>query len=198
MTFIENARRTFFVSALRKPAVVGAIGPSGTRLAEQVSSVVPTDGAPTVVELGPGTGPISRAVQRRIPQRGTHLALEVDPRMVAHLRATLPAVDVVQADAAQMQRVLVERGFDAADCVVSTLPWSLFGERTQRTVLDTVARCLTPGGAFTTMAYLNTRVQPSARRFRALLEERFDEVLAASTVWRNCPPAFTYVCRRPR
>ena len=37
-----------------------------------------------------------------------------------------------------------------------------------------------------------------ARRFRALLDEVFDEVLTTRTVWRNLPPAVSYVCRRPR
>jgi phospholipid N-methyltransferase len=37
-----------------------------------------------------------------------------------------------------------------------------------------------------------------ARRFRSLLRTRFDEVLPTRCVWRNTPPAITYVCRRPK
>jgi phospholipid N-methyltransferase len=38
----------------------------------------------------------------------------------------------------------------------------------------------------------------AARRFRRRLRDTFDEVLVSATVWRNLPPAFVYVCRRPR
>jgi phosphatidylethanolamine/phosphatidyl-N-methylethanolamine N-methyltransferase len=38
----------------------------------------------------------------------------------------------------------------------------------------------------------------AARRFRQTLRGAFDEVLVSATVWRNVPPAFVYVCRRPR
>jgi phosphatidylethanolamine/phosphatidyl-N-methylethanolamine N-methyltransferase len=37
----------------------------------------------------------------------------------------------------------------------------------------------------------------AARRFRASLRATFDEVMISATVWRNLPPAFVYVCRRP-
>jgi hypothetical protein len=38
----------------------------------------------------------------------------------------------------------------------------------------------------------------AARRFAASLRDTFDEVVVSATVWRNLPPAFVYVCRRPR
>jgi phospholipid N-methyltransferase len=53
-------------------------------------------------------------------------------------------------------------------------------------------------GAFTTFAYLHGMSLAAARRFRRTLRETFDEVLVSATVWRNVPPAFVYVCRRPR
>ena len=39
--------------------------------------------------------------------------------------------------------------------------------------------------------------KPAAHRFRARLRGAFEEVLVSATVWRNVPPAFVYVCRRP-
>lgn len=193
-----NSCRTFCLAALRRPTVIGGLLPSSGRLAAQLAAIVPErPDQHTVVELGPGTGPISRAVQERLGGKGTHLALEIDPTMAAHLRGELPVVDVVEADAAELDQVLVNRGLAYADSIVASLPWSLMTERTQIGILDGVARRLADDGAFTTVAYLNTLVQPSARRFRALLHERFDEVLTTSPIWRNVPPAVTYVCRRP-
>jgi phospholipid N-methyltransferase len=65
-------------------------------------------------------------------------------------------------------------------------------------VLDQVRRRLRPDGAFTTFAYLHALPLGLARRFAGRLRAAFDEVLVTRTVWRNVPPALTYVCRRSR
>ena len=53
-------------------------------------------------------------------------------------------------------------------------------------------------GAFTTFAYRHGMALSAARRFRRALHATFAEVTLTPTVWRNMPPAFVYVCRRPR
>ena len=67
----------------------------------------------------------------------------------------------------------------------------------QRQILAEVRQVIGTTGAFTTFAYLPSMTLAAARRFRGTLRETFDEVLVSATVWRNVPPAFVYVCRRP-
>lgn len=55
---------------------------------------------------------------------------------------------------------------------------------------------LAADGVFTTSAYVHALATGPARRFRARLPALFDEVLITPVVWRNAPPAITYVCRR--
>lgn len=83
------------------------------------------------------------------------------------------------------------------DAVVSALPWTLIPERAQERIIGAVARVLAPGGSFTTIAYLTGTPFGPGRRFRGRLGAAFDEVLTTRTIWRNLPPARTYVCRRP-
>ncbi|PVZ08480.1 phospholipid N-methyltransferase [Actinomycetospora cinnamomea] len=189
---------TFLSSAVRSPAVIGAVAPSGRALSDLLASVVPADGRPVVVELGPGTGVVSGAVRRRLPLGGRHLAVEIDPGMVEHLRGTRPWLEVVQGDAADLQKLLADAGVDRVDAVVSGLPWTLFPENAQRGIIEQVTRVLAPGAPFTTFAYSHVRVLPTQRRFRAVLEEAFSEVRVTPTVWRNLPPALAYQCRHPR
>jgi phospholipid N-methyltransferase len=125
-------------------------------------------------------------------------AVEIDATLVAYLHRALPELEVVHGDAADLATVLAGTGIDRVDAVVSGLPWALLGRQVQERIVEQVARALTPHGAFTTFAYVHALALSPARRFRALLRTRFDEVLPTRCVWGNTPPAITYVCRRPK
>jgi phosphatidylethanolamine/phosphatidyl-N-methylethanolamine N-methyltransferase len=191
------AHRAFLASALRRPATMGAVAPSSERLAAVLASVVPTRGEPVVVELGPGTGAVSAVIARRLPPGGRHLAVELDPDMVAYLRGTRPELEVVHGNAADLGDLLAERGIERVDAVICGLPWALFDEATQTRLLAAISGAVGTTGAFTTFAYLHGMTLSAARRFRGSLRRTFEEVVVSATVWRNVPPAFVYVCRRP-
>lgn len=184
-------------TALRRPGTVGAVAPSSASLAEVLAAVVPSNSARSVVELGPGTGAVSDAIERRLPADARHVAVELDEDLAGHLRATRPRMEVLTGDAAQLTDLLAEADLKEADAVVSGLPWTLFADEQQRQIISQVATTLADGGAFTTFGYLHARPMGSARRFRHLLRETFDEVIVSSVVWRNVPPAWVYICRRP-
>ncbi|MGH3937894.1 MAG: class I SAM-dependent methyltransferase [Pseudonocardiaceae bacterium] len=187
----------FLAAALRNPTAMGAVAPSSSRLVARLAAVVPREGEPVVVELGPGTGSATAAIEHRLAGRGRHVAVELDPVLARHLRAEYTGVEVLVGDAAELELLLAEHNVPEADAVVSGLPWALINADAQRAIIETTARWLAPSGSFTTLAYLHALPMTRARRFRALLGEVFDEVLTTRTVWRNLPPAVTYVCRRP-
>lgn len=194
----RRAERAAFVqAALRRPGTVGAVTPSSPALARVLASIVPSRGTPTVVELGPGTGAVSSVISARLPVGSRHLAVELDASMVDYLRRAQPDLDVVHGDARELGKLLTDRGVQHADAVICGLPWALFDEATQRAVLGEVGALIGDDGAFTTFAYLHAMTLSAARRFRSTLRGTFDEVLISATVWRNVPPAFVYVCRRP-
>jgi phosphatidylethanolamine/phosphatidyl-N-methylethanolamine N-methyltransferase len=193
-----SARREFVAAALRSPGKVGALLPSSATLCRRLAEVVPRAGSPVVVELGPGTGAVTTVLDGLLPPGSRHLAVELDPRMAAYLERAHPHLEVVQGDAVKLGALLAERGIEQVDAVLSGLPWALFDDDLQRTIVEQAAVAVGPDGAFTTFAYTSGLVLPAARRFRRMLRDTFEEVLVTATVWRNVPPAFTYVCRRPR
>jgi len=195
---LSGPRMAFLAATVRSPGQIGAVAPSSPQLAGLLASVVPAHGTPVVVELGPGTGSVSAAIDARLPEGARHLAVELDPRLAAFLRRTRPGVEVIDGDARELTGLLAERAAAEVDAVVGGLPWSLFGQQAQGEILAQVGAAIGRTGVFTTFAYTHTRVIPAARRFRELLAESFEEVQTSRTVWRNLPPAYAYVCRRPR
>lgn len=192
------ARRAFLAAVLRNPGQMGAIMPSSQRMARLLTTIVPRTGAPVVVELGPGTGAVTSVIDACLPEAARHIAVELDPTMAAFLQRTHPGLEVIEGDAVKLGALLAERDLEHADAVVSGLPWSLFDDHTQRSIMGQVAEVIAPDGAFTTFAYSHGLLLSAARRFRGLLHETFEEVVVSATVLRNVPPAFTYICRRPR
>ncbi|MEV3856880.1 methyltransferase domain-containing protein [Streptomyces sp. NPDC050095] len=187
-----------FREFLRCPQQVGAMAPSSRRLATEVAVPVPESGDPVVVELGPGTGAFTGVIQELLGGRGHHLAVEINPRLASALAARHPRVQVLNAEAAALPRLLAECGFGAADVVISGLPWASLARPVQRATLDSVRQVLAPQGAFTTFGYVHATCLASARRFRRMLGTSFEEVVPGRTVWGNLPPAFVYHTRRPR
>ena len=192
------AHLTFWRRALLNQSQLGAVMPSSSRLGAALVAPLSPERDLTVVELGPGTGAVSGQIARRMAGPARHLAVEIDPVMAAWLRAARDDVDVVTGDATDLPEILAARDLTSIDVVVSSLPWTLFDAESQATILAAVSRALSPEGAFTTFGYVTGLWLPSARRFRRLLRDTFEEVITTAPVWRNMPPAVVYVCRRPR
>ena len=66
----------FFAGFLRRPWTVGAVAPSSHRLARAIVRRLPLRRAETVVELGAGTGAITRRI---LAQVGPRTAASVKP-----------------------------------------------------------------------------------------------------------------------
>ena len=186
----------FFKVFLRAPALTSAIVPSSPWLAERMVEGVQLDQAKVVIEIGPGTGAFTRAIQKEISPSAFFMAVEIDQHFASHLKRKFPRVHIINDSAEHLDSLLRSLGHASADCVLSGLPWAGFKEEDQQRVLGAVHRALRPGGLMTTYAYNHTAWLPGGRRFRKLLQATFSEVTTTRTEWRNLPPAFVYRCRK--
>ncbi len=191
----------FLSAAFRSPREMGTAMPSGPHLARRLAAVVPDGGRaerpPVVLEVGAGTGAITGAIVARAGSNATVIAVERDAKLADVLRSRDLGADVVTADADSAVAILAERGIKQVDAVVSALPWTLLNQARQHALLQVFGQVLRPEGAFTTACYSYALAVPAAQRFRRELAAVFEEVIPTRTVWRNPPPAMTYVCRRP-
>lgn len=187
-------RLQFLGSFLCHPLSVGALVPSSRRLARAVVDGCDLRHAETVVELGAGTGVLTRLILERLNPGATFLAMELDERNARGLRRRLPNLDVCQDSAARLRAHLRRRGRPTADCIISALPWGNMSRRTQDRILAAVFASLRPGGLFATYAYLHAQWLPGSRQFKRRLSTRFDRVSTTPIIWRNLPPAFVYHC----
>jgi 16S rRNA (adenine1518-N6/adenine1519-N6)-dimethyltransferase len=107
----RGRRRALGQHFLRDPGVARAI----------VDLLAPTS-RDLVVEIGPGEGALTAELARR---SGRLVALEVDPDLVSRLRARLPGVEVVEADARGWDYGALTRPPGGRVLVAGNLPYSV-------------------------------------------------------------------------
>jgi len=194
LTLLEHGR--FLGAFVRDPFKTGSVAPSSHWLAARMVEGLGLATARTVVELGPGTGAITRTIVPELGADTLFLAVEFNPAFAAALTRELPRVTVLNDTAARLPELLAAQGRESADCILSSLPFAAFPEQLQGRLLDAAVRSLAQGGLFVNYAYIPAAWLPAGRRFRRLLESRFRVVGATPIVWRNIPPAFVYRCER--
>jgi len=170
------------------------VAPSSPQLSEAILENCELHQAHVVVELGAGTGAITRAILERIGPHTTFLALEVDEQHVQRLRSRFPRVKVCHESAEHLRACLARHGHAAADCIVCGLPWGNMSRRTRERIMQEVLATLKPDGHFCGFGYVHASWYPTSRAFRRYLRDHFPRVRISSIVWRNLPPAFAYSC----
>ena len=137
----------FFTLWLQKPLRIAAAKPSGVRLAGAVARCIDLTRPGPVLELGAGTGSLTRGLVRAGCRPERIVALESEPALVAVLRRAFPAMTVIEGDATRIGDYFagsVER-FAA---VVSSLPIKWFSVEAQYAVVRPCLDLLGPGGRF--------------------------------------------------
>lgn len=179
----------FLHAWVRNPRRVASIAPSGSRLAELLTKGISPETGP-VIELGPGTGAVTRALLARgVPQRDLTL-VEFSADFARMLEERFPEASVLCVDAARLARVPLLGGARAG-AVVSGLPLLTMPPRQVFGVLSGVFGHLRADGAFYQFTYGPWCPIPCRILERLGLEAR-----RIGRVARNLPPASVYRIRR--
>ncbi len=178
----------FIRSWLERPLATGAVTPSGRFLARTMARYVDPGGTGQVIELGPGTGPVTEALVEHGIDPGRLILVEFNPRFCQLLRARFPRATVVQGDAYGLRRVISQILWEPAAAVVSGLPLFTKPMRMRLRLLREAFAVLRPGAPFVQFTY--AVVPPIPKAFAGVRAE------ASDRIWMNLPPARVWVYRR--
>lgn len=173
----KNAPR-FAVELVRHPRTVGAICPSGAQLARSMAACIP-DGEGLVVEIGAGTGSVTKAILARGIAPSRLLVLERSPEFCRILRRKFPGLNIVQGDAAMLSSYVPES--EQVIAVVSSLPLMNFPASLREAILAQVRTVIGSHGCVIQFTYALLGESPYARGGFRRDMRRF--------IPRNLPPA---------
>lgn len=176
---------------LRNPRSIGAVAPSSDRLANAIADQVAFDRPGVVVELGGGTGNITRALLARTADSADIVVIEREPSLCARLTERFPGVRVICGNAGDLRALLTDAGIGPVKAIVSGLPLLSLSRVTCRQILEEAFAVIREDGVFVQFTYgLLCPVRSSQVSTDGVIGHRVGWVL------RNIPPAtlWSYSC----
>ena len=178
----------FLRSWLNNPLKTGALSPSSKDLSRAMAAPVDLSVPGMIVELGPGTGPVTAALlEHGVPPERLVL-IEYNPVFVKLLQERFPGVHVVQGDAYRIRATLEGVCLDPLAAVVSSLPLMTRPDDDRLRLVHEAFSLMHPDAKFVQFTYGPASPVPlKGQKFAGFGSKR---------IWRNLPPARVWTYRR--
>jgi len=170
-----------------KGSKIASFAPSSRRLCNKMLSGIDFDTAKVIVELGAGTGPVTKLLLERIKPHTQLLIIEIEPEFCARLRARFPNANIVEGDASKLDQLLAERGISTVCHIVSGLPLPSFPEKLRRAVLGTSMKMLGENGTFRQLTVMPWVYKRLYKKYFTAVKFKLEAL--------NLPPAGVYLCQ---
>jgi len=166
---------------LKNPLQIGAVLPSSASLSNLIAGFVRQTPDGIVVELGGGTGCLTRSLlQAGVPAHKLFV-VELDQELHKFLKGTFPGVNIIQGNAAELHKLIPQEYHGRVSCVISGMPMSTIPNEVVKKIVNRTFQVLDPEGFLLQYTYLNASSIPA--RKLGLCKQRM------GMTFRNLPPA---------
>jgi phosphatidylethanolamine/phosphatidyl-N-methylethanolamine N-methyltransferase len=152
--------------------------------------VINTESRLPVLELGPGTGVITKAILEAGVAPGNLWSIEYSEDFVEHLRRDYPDVNVIHGNAFDLDTTLGERRGTMFDSIISGVPLLNFPVRQRVSYIEDLLGRIPAGRPIVQLTYGPRSPVPAGRGDYTV--EHFDFII------RNLPPTQLWIYRRPQ
>lgn len=179
---VMSSKILFLQQFIRHPRMVGSVIPTSDIAIQALLDPVDWSSVRCVVEYGPGTGVFTRKILEKLGPDARLIAIDTNATFIQHLRENIPdrRLICVEGSAADVETILRSNGIEAADYIVSGLPFSTLPPEVADEIAAATARAIRVGGMFLVYQY--------SRFVLSRLKRNFAKV-KQSIVWRCVPPA---------
>jgi phospholipid N-methyltransferase len=171
---------TFYKALFKNPRSVGSVIPSSKYLARKIAGFIPLEAEGFVIELGPGTGAITRAILRQGVAHHQLIAIESSADLVAALHERFPQIQIIHGNADQLSSLLAKI-HGPIKAIVSSIPLLLSEANERENILTEIEKVLEPGGYYIQYTY-------GFKKSAIELKQHFKKIYS-TRVWLNLPPA---------
>ena len=137
---------------IRSPRTVGTIMPSSQELADTMTNSVQCLPHTRIVELGAGSGIITKTLLDQGFQKEQLLVVEKN-KTLAHLLEQEYQIDVINEDATELLKILSDRKAPPVDYILSSLPLLSLPHDVGKAVIEQMQAAIKPGGTIIQYTY---------------------------------------------
>jgi phosphatidylethanolamine/phosphatidyl-N-methylethanolamine N-methyltransferase len=182
----DDAR--FLRSWIDAPLRTGSVTPSSPFLARRMASFVDPSLPGPVIEIGPGTGPVTEALIERGIDESRLILVEYSPEFCKLLRERFPRATVVEGDAYALSATLQGHLTEKAIAIVSSLPLFTRPPAVRSALVKDAFTLVVESAPFIQFTY--SVISPVPRKGSGL------KAFVSDWVLRNIPPARVWVYRQ--
>jgi len=186
-----NENFQFLQAFLKNPLKVGAIAPSSPELASKMLDDIEPDENNVVLELGVGTGAITKHLQKILPNKNSYLGIELDKSLVKTLNRNYEDLQIVCANACDAYSVHNKSGLGKVSYIICCLPFVSLPNEVGERILGQVDRFMQKGCTFRTFQYAHGYYMPSAIKLREIMRNHYGKSRRSKLIVKNVPPAYT-------
>jgi len=181
----------FLQAFLKNPLKVGAIAPSSPDLVARMLDGIKADDENIVLELGVGTGAVTKFLRDIVPSKDSYLGIELDGDLVRSLNRNFPDMNIIRGNAADAYSIHHQTGLGKVRYVVCCLPFVSLPKEISESVLSEIEKFMDEGCELRIFQYAHGYFLPPAIKLREMLQNRYGKSRRSQLVLKNVPPAFT-------
>jgi phosphatidylethanolamine/phosphatidyl-N-methylethanolamine N-methyltransferase len=186
-----NENIQFLQAFLKNPGTVGSITPSSPELARRMCAGIRPNDDNVVMELGVGTGAITKFLQEIVPDENSYLGIELDRDLVRVLRKNYPSMKIVRGNALDAAEIHSKSGFGKVGTIICCLPFVSMPNEIGEKILQEIDKFMQLGCTFRTFQYAHGYYFPSAIKLREFMRDRYGKSKRSPLIVKNVPPAYT-------
>ena len=177
---MDNKILFFLAGFVRNPKEVGALFPSSTFVAKKIAKSIDFNKAKVIVELGSGTGTLTKEIIANAQKDTKIYCFETDKKFCIKLKNDFEdRVKILNQDAINVSKI-------KSDCIVSGLPFFNFSPSLRKLLLAAIKRSLNPDGSLIMFGYTTNMYKMLNQEFQ-YVDKQF--------VPLNLPPCFIFHCK---
>jgi phosphatidylethanolamine/phosphatidyl-N-methylethanolamine N-methyltransferase len=181
---LSNEYFLFFKRWLHSPKQLGTIAPISTKLARSAARSIQSPATAKIVEIGAGTGKITRELLQAGVKPENLICVELDPDLASYLQKDIPAIHVIEGNACHLKDILPHNWHHNVDVVFSSIPFMYLPVATREEIAHAAFNVLKQNGRFLHLTY-NLWSPLSKFSGKKVVQE-----------WLNLPPGFVWEFER--
>ncbi len=186
-----NENIQFLQAFLKNPLKVGAITPSSPELAQKMAQGLSPNENEIILELGVGTGAITKFLQDSMPNEKSYLGIELDKDLVRSLKRKFPDLKIIRGNACDVFSLHQKTNLGKVGYIISCLPFVSIPNEIGEIILTEIDKFMEQGCVFRTFQYAHGYYFPSAIKLREYMDKNYGKAKKSQIVMKNVPPAYT-------